>query len=123
VADQRRDPTSLLSWMERAIRRRRETPEFGWGDVTLLETGEAGVLGHRCDWSGRSVLALHNLTAEPRELQVQVLAPDGPKCRFVDLLDGTSASTESQRGRLELKLEGYGFRWFAIEEPDAISAP
>ena len=31
AADQRRDPDSLLNWMERLIRRRRECPEFGWG--------------------------------------------------------------------------------------------
>ena len=33
VAAQRRDPESLLSWMERLIRRRRETPELGLGNV------------------------------------------------------------------------------------------
>ncbi|MDQ3422602.1 MAG: alpha-amylase family protein, partial [Actinomycetota bacterium] len=38
VAEQRRDPDSLLSWMERVIRRRRETPELGWGAPTILKT-------------------------------------------------------------------------------------
>jgi maltose alpha-D-glucosyltransferase/alpha-amylase len=31
VADQRQDGDSLLNWMERAIRIRKENPEFGWG--------------------------------------------------------------------------------------------
>src|SRR6201994_826185 len=31
VAAQRRDPTSLLNWMERLIRMRKEVPEIGWG--------------------------------------------------------------------------------------------
>ena len=34
VTLQRRDPESLLNWMERLIRRRRECPELGWGEST-----------------------------------------------------------------------------------------
>ena len=32
VADQRRDPNSLLNWTERIIRTRKECAEIGWGD-------------------------------------------------------------------------------------------
>ena len=35
VAAQRRDPDSLLNWMERIIRMRKEVPEIGWGDFFL----------------------------------------------------------------------------------------
>ena len=44
VAAQRREPGSLLNWMERLIRRRRECPELGWGRCTLLDAGHAAVL-------------------------------------------------------------------------------
>ncbi len=37
VAAQRRDPNSLLNWMERMIRMRKEVPEIGWGDFTFLK--------------------------------------------------------------------------------------
>src|SRR3712207_7882152 len=40
VAEQRRDERSLLNWMERLIRRRKECPELGWGRWTLIETPE-----------------------------------------------------------------------------------
>ncbi len=33
VADQRRDPNSMLNWTERLIRMRKEAPEIGWGNV------------------------------------------------------------------------------------------
>ena len=39
VADQRRDPNSTLNWFERLIRRRRETPEFGWGSADAARHG------------------------------------------------------------------------------------
>src|SRR5688500_20117328 len=72
VAAQRRDPGSLLSWMERLIRRRRECPELGWGEVTLLDAGDPAVLAHRADWDGSAIVALHSLAAEPREARVEV---------------------------------------------------
>ncbi|HEY0451835.1 hypothetical protein [Actinophytocola sp.] len=60
VTDQRRDPSSLLNWMERLIRQRKECPEFGWGELSLLHA-KGPVLAHRCDWDGSTVVAVHNL--------------------------------------------------------------
>src|SRR6188474_1864383 len=61
VAAQRRDPDSLLNWMERLIRRRRETPEIGWGAWKVLDSRLPTVLAHRNDWEGRTFVAIHNL--------------------------------------------------------------
>src|SRR5215470_5114530 len=36
AAEQRRDPNSMLNWTERIIRMRKEVPEIGWGDFTVL---------------------------------------------------------------------------------------
>ena len=33
---------SLLNWFERLIRLRKELPEIGWGDCTVLDAGDAG---------------------------------------------------------------------------------
>ena len=38
---------SLLTWMERLIRRRRECPELGWGRCTPLDSGHPAVFAHR----------------------------------------------------------------------------
>ena len=50
VAAQRRDPGSLLTWMELLIRRRRECPELGFGEMTILDARDPAVLAHRADW-------------------------------------------------------------------------
>lgn len=42
VEQQRDDPDSLLNWMERAIRARKEWPVFGWGEWEILEVMAAG---------------------------------------------------------------------------------
>jgi maltose alpha-D-glucosyltransferase / alpha-amylase len=65
VAEQRRDPNSLLNWMERIIRMRKEVPEIGWGDFTVLRAGTSEVLAIRYDWRNNSVVVLHNLSAVP----------------------------------------------------------
>lgn len=121
VADQRRDPDSLLSWTERVIRRRRETPELGWGDRTLLETSHQAVLAHRCDWGERSVLAIHNLGAPPLEVSVAVGCP--PESRLVDLLDDAAPAHEVGGEHIELKLPGYGYRWYRVQAQGQPAAP
>ena len=123
VAAQRRDPDSLLNWMERMIRRRRETPEIGWGAWRLLDTGLPSVLAHRCDWEGRSLVALHNLAPDPLVTRVD-LGPDLPEDpRFIDLFDADGEVHELAGHDLELKLEGYGYRWLRFQSAGAHVAP
>ncbi len=50
VEAQRRDPHSLLNWIERKIRMRQECPEISWGDWKILDAGTPGVL--RCATTG-----------------------------------------------------------------------
>jgi trehalose synthase len=116
AAEQERDPDSLLNWMERVIRRRRETPEFGWGTWEVLDTGDGAVLAHRCEWEGRAVVAVHNLSADPREVAVPLPSDDTDRSAL-DLLDNGGSVTEPERGALRFKLEGYGYRWFRLQQP------
>jgi maltose alpha-D-glucosyltransferase/alpha-amylase len=44
VEQQRRDPGSLLSWLIRMIRVRKELPEIGWGERDVVPTRSPGVL-------------------------------------------------------------------------------
>ena len=123
VGAQRRDPDSLLNWMERMIRRRRETPEIGWGAWSVLDTGLPSVLGHRCDWADRSLVALHNLGADPAVANVNLGSdlPEDPL--LLDLFDADGAAHEIDSAELEVKLEGYGFRWLRIQSANEHISP
>jgi glycosidase len=125
VAQQRRDADSLLTWMERVIRRRRETPELGWGVTTVLKTSEPAVLAHRSDWEASSMLAVHNLGDEPCTVEIEVGCE--PDSRLVDLLGrgaGTTALVGSLTGdHLSLELEAYGYRWLRVQSPGGRIAP
>jgi len=71
VVSQRRDSDSLLNWMERAIRMRKECPEFGWGEWRILETGDPTVFAHACQWLDGHVIAVHNFSDEARTITLK----------------------------------------------------
>ena len=112
VADQRRDPNSLLNWMERIVRMRKEVPEIGWGDFTFLPAGTREVLAMRYRWRNNAVLCVHNLCGEPREIRLTV---DGgeEQCVLVNLLSNDHSQPEPG-GRHSMLLEPFGYRWFRI---------
>jgi trehalose synthase len=112
VADQRRDPDSLLSFMHLLIRRYRESPELGWGRFTVLDQPHPDVLAHLCSWDDGALVAVHNLCAEPRTVPL-VLEGCGPDHRLEDLLV-TGSTPVGDGGKVELQLAGYGYRWLRI---------
>ncbi len=120
VADQRGDQDSLLNWFERMIRRRRETAELGMGQLTLLDAGHDAVLAHRVDEGPVGIVLVHNLGDEPCLVTVELGETEG--CELTDLLE-VSGQPLGDGGRLELKLEAYGFRWFRLQPADLRSAP
>ncbi|HSJ83912.1 MAG TPA: alpha-amylase family protein [Acidimicrobiia bacterium] len=111
VKEQRGRADSLLTWMQRAILRRKETPEFGWGLLNVLDSGDPAVLAHSCRWEESTVLAIHNFSPEPRVVQV-TLEPDAEEDLALDDLLDEGSVVEAEDGVLELKLDGYGHRWF-----------
>jgi trehalose synthase len=109
VADQRRDRDSLLAWMERLIRTRKERPEFGWGSSTLIETAAPSIFAHRCDWEGSTVVAVHNLAEEDAEAELDL----GEGAVAVeDLLE--TREHEVRDGRLHVRLGRYGYLWLLV---------
>jgi maltose alpha-D-glucosyltransferase/alpha-amylase len=106
VADQRRDPGSLLNWTERIIRTRKECPEIGWGDWRLVPRLPAHVLGIRYDWNGRITIALHNFLDRPAAVTLTVDGCD----RLVNLLSQETIEAD-ESGRHRVELEPYGYRW------------
>jgi maltose alpha-D-glucosyltransferase/alpha-amylase len=113
VAAQRRDPNSLLNWMERIIRMRKEVPEIGWGDFSFPSTGSTAVLAMRYDWRENSVVFLHNLSAEPQEVRFSVRVPEQESRTLVNLLSEDHSYAEKS-GRHCVMLEPYGYRWFRV---------
>ena len=117
VAAQRRDPDSLLNWMERALRMRKEVPEIGWGDFEVLPLPQRAVLALRYEWRGNAVVIVHNLHADPLEikLEARALGRDG---EFLINLLSEAHSHADEQGRHRILLEPYGYRWFRVGRLD-----
>jgi maltose alpha-D-glucosyltransferase/alpha-amylase len=113
VAEQRRDPNSLLNWMERIIRMRKEVPEIGWGDFTFISTRAKEVLIMRYEWRNNSVICVHNLSSLPREVEFAISNSQGEACTLVNLLsDNHSQPLDGDKHRI--LLEPYGYRWYRV---------
>jgi maltose alpha-D-glucosyltransferase/alpha-amylase len=109
VEAQRRDPHSLLNWMERKIRMRRECPEIGWGQWRILPADDApGVLAMRYDHAGRTLLTLHNFTRKPAVVRLGAKEAGNPL--LVDLLDVHDSRADAN-GRHTIELPPHGYRW------------
>jgi maltose alpha-D-glucosyltransferase/alpha-amylase len=102
----------MVNWTERIIRMRKEVPEIGWGDFTVVDTGNPAVLGLRYDWLNNSVLTLHNFSAQPLELQFDAGVGDRGEL-LVNLLTDDHSRANAQ-GRHCVVLEGYGYRWYRV---------
>jgi maltose alpha-D-glucosyltransferase / alpha-amylase len=113
VAAQRRDPNSLLNWMERIVRMRKEVPEIGWGDFSFLPSGTSHVLAMRYPWRKNSVLCVHNLSSEPQEVNLSVRDDAEADCTLVNLLSEDHSHPEKNGGH-RILFEPYGYRRFRI---------
>ncbi len=101
----------MLNWMERVIRMRKEVPEIGWGEFSVLHSDTPNTLVMRYDWLNNSVVVIHNLSAEPREVTFAV----GTRSLniLISLLTAETINVEAN-GKFRLLLEPYGYRWYRI---------
>jgi maltose alpha-D-glucosyltransferase/alpha-amylase len=119
VANQRRDPDSLMNVIERLIRLRKECPEIGLGQWHLLDSGAPSVLAHCCESRGQSILVLHNLSREPAIARLDLAQY---QCdHLVDLLDD-SGSAPVQEGCFETRIDGYGYHWYRIGKMSGVGS-
>jgi maltose alpha-D-glucosyltransferase/alpha-amylase len=115
VADQRRDPQSMLNWTERVIRARKECPEISWGNFIVLRTNVPEVLALRYDWRGTSLVTLHNFSSTKQRVKVKLACPRGEL--LVEVFDGRHSKAQGD-GTHHVEMSGYGWRWYRVGGPD-----
>jgi maltose alpha-D-glucosyltransferase/alpha-amylase len=115
VADQRRDPDSLLNWTERMIRMRKECPEISWGDFAVLRTNVPQVLALRYDWRNTSLVTLHNFSDTRKTVQLKVGCERDRL--LVEVFDGRHSRAHND-GAHHIALEGHAWRWYRVGGAD-----
>jgi maltose alpha-D-glucosyltransferase / alpha-amylase len=115
VADQRRDPDSLLNWTERRIRARKELPEIGWGECTVISGDKPSVLVLRYVWRGSAVVCVHNFCDREQTVHFDVRTDDGGA--IFDVFDEDHSVADAS-GNHSVRLTPYGHKWFRVGAPD-----
>jgi maltose alpha-D-glucosyltransferase/alpha-amylase len=117
VADQRRDPNSLLNWCERRIRARKELPEIGWGECTILETDAPPVLALRYVWRNTALVTLHNFSDRDATVRFDIGTDDGGVlCDYFD----EDHSRADASGKHRIKIGPYIHKWYRVGGPDTV---
>jgi maltose alpha-D-glucosyltransferase / alpha-amylase len=116
VEAQRRDSDSLLNWMRRMIRLRKECPEIGWGRFEVIDTGSPHVLALSYQWRENAILTIHNFDEKAHDVEYRLEIAGGEK--LIDLLDHEDSHVNA-RGKHHLAIDAYGYRWYRIGDFDA----
>lgn len=112
VAAQLSDSTSLLNYVTRLARLRKQCPEIGWGQWEVVDSKSDHVLALRYVWKGRSLLMIHNFSPNPETCQINTDPKLGRK--LVSLTDKTVGEL-SEAGSYSAQLPAYGSTWFSIQ--------
>ena len=115
VADQRRHTMSLLNWTERRIRARKELPEIGWGECTVIGADAASVLVLRYVWRNTAFVAVHNFSDREQVVHFDVRTEEGGLLHDVFDQDNSCADASGQH---ELRLGPYMHKWYRVGGPD-----
>jgi maltose alpha-D-glucosyltransferase/alpha-amylase len=110
VAAQQRDPGSLLHWMARLIRVRRQCPEIGWGSWEILDAGDPAVFALCCTFNDGSVITVHNLADRKASVRLDF---DGERTEPLFELLGDKPY-ELIDADQPIELEPFGYRWFRL---------
>lgn len=115
VADQRRDAGSLLNWIERVIRGRRECREISWGQFRILRSNARDVLVLRYDWRDTTLVTLHNFADGPRRVPLCV---EGPRSGLLVDVFARRESRADASGVHHIELGPYGHEWLRVGGAD-----
>ncbi|MDZ4837089.1 MAG: maltose alpha-D-glucosyltransferase [Candidatus Melainabacteria bacterium] len=113
VEGQLMDKSSLLRWMRRIIRLRKQYKVFGRGTLEFIEPANRKILAYVRQYESQTVLCVANLSWSPQsaELELSRWAGKTPIEMF-----GMEAFHEIDETPYVVTFAPYGFYWFLIEK-------
>lgn len=112
VESQRADEQSLWHSLRRMIHSRKAHPAFRCENYEILPLADKSILAILRQCQEESILAVHNLSAEEREVTVQL--PQLELSGWIDLFSGEQTAV---RDNVQLSIPPYGYRWLELISP------
>ncbi len=119
VEVQRRDPASLLNWLERIIRMRKECPEISWGNYAVLRTTVPEVLALCYDWRNTSLVTLHNFSN--RTVRPRFTLSCNRSEVLVNVFLGARHQARADRAH-QITLKPWAWHWLRVGDGDNVLA-
>jgi trehalose synthase len=116
ASQQRHDQDSMLQFLRRLIQRYRNSPEIGWGALTVLEQPNPALLVHQLEGDEGRLVAVHNFG--PHGTTVPLPLGDVEPGTVVTSLLEPDEFVWPDSGPLEVQLDGYGFKWLRVLRPE-----
>ncbi|GAA5207065.1 alpha-amylase family protein [Microbacterium kyungheense] len=115
VAAQIEDRGSLLHFFRDLVSRYRISPELGWGEFEVIDQPTTAVLVHSLRADIGRMVAIHNFDGVPATIRFALDDEPEGAC-LVDLL-GSERIALDERGRVEIEVPAYGYRWLRVSRP------
>lgn len=109
VANQRRDPESLLNWTEKLIGIRTKCTEFGRGNYKFWHTGNEKVMAHSSTKDNEISIVFHNFSEEAEQITINL---DDENIREIHEVFYDRLYEEFDRKKGKIQLDPLGYRWF-----------
>ena len=89
--------------------------EIGWGELELLDHDQPAVLAHSVLSDTGRMIAVHNFSAEA--LTVTLTVSGEPDDSLLSDLLREATTPLGARGRVDVEIEAYGYRWMRVMRP------
>jgi maltose alpha-D-glucosyltransferase/alpha-amylase len=115
VEAQLRTPTSLLRWLHRFIRLRKDHPVFGMGTYEPLRGTNHRIFAHIRKWEDDIALCVHNLARSAQAVELDLSAYER---RYPEEMFGRTRFPQVGEWPYLLTLAPRGFYWFLLKQED-----
>jgi maltose alpha-D-glucosyltransferase / alpha-amylase len=110
VNEQKKDPNSILNWMERMISTRKYSPQLSFGSWVILKNDSKSVLSFYYEWEYDIVVIILNFSDKDSTIRLQT----GKKKleNLAEFFSNRQYEKKIDRIENEIEISALGYRWF-----------
>jgi maltose alpha-D-glucosyltransferase/alpha-amylase len=112
VANQEKNPTSLLNWTRRMIQTRKKVRGFGRGTFTILDVDNPHILVFERKYENEHIVCVFNFSRALQSVRIPIRVPGPTPVR--DLIGGSTLHDARARLKYQLTLGPRGYAWLLV---------